>query len=139
MKFALGALLSGIITLAGLTADGGTAEAAATRGLRVAKYALLQVGDRYRFGAKGPGSWDCSGLAGGAWARVGRKLPRTTRGLIRVGKPVRRSQLKPGDLVFTSPGHVQVYAGGGKVVEAANPRRGVVLTRMWGFYAARRP
>lgn len=141
MRYTLGVLLSGILTISSLFMGETVAFAAKSKraGIAAARYAMLQVGDRYRMGAIGPSVWDCSGLVGGSWRRQGVKLPRTTRGLKHVGRPVRRSQLRPGDIVFTSPGHVQIYIGGGQVVEAANPRRGVVRTKMWGFYAARRP
>lgn len=35
------------------------------------KYAAKQIGDPYRYGGTGPGSWDCSGLAAAPGARPG--------------------------------------------------------------------
>ena len=45
------------------------------------------------------------------------------------------SQAQPGDLVFYFGGnvhHVGMYIGNGKMVHAANPRRGVIITPVLG-------
>ena len=85
-------------------------------------------------GALGPtgGGFDCSGLTQYAIAKAtgGRLiLPRTTYDQIHSGRAVALSALRPGDLVFSNfsrpgvPEHVQLYIGGGQVIEA--PQRGV--------------
>jgi len=115
------------------------AEAALTRAQIAVRYALAQRGDRYVFGATGPSAWDCSSLVQAAWRRAGVRIPRTTYAQLRIGRKIWRQYLRPGDLVFTGTGHVQMYVGNGYIVEAANPGVGVVRRKMWGFYTARRP
>jgi cell wall-associated NlpC family hydrolase len=62
--------------------------------------------------------------------------------MARVGTPVARSNLRPGDLVFFYAGasHVGIYIGNGKVVNALNDQTPVKVTNMnyMPFYSARR-
>lgn len=101
-------------------------------------WALAQVGHPYVYGATGPGAYDCSGLVAAAYARIGVRLPHSAAGMLAYGRPVGRGELAPGDLVFASRGHVAIYIGGGRIVEAANPAVGVVARPIWGFMTARR-
>lgn len=128
-------LLAGVIASVGVATP---AEAATTaQGWKAVRFASAQRGEPYVFGAAGPNRWDCSGLTQKAWKAAGKWIPRTTWGQIKVGKRVSRRYLRAGDLVFTSPGHVQLYAGSGYVIAAEGSR--VVKRKMWGFYTARRP
>lgn len=101
-------------------------------------FARAQLGKPYRFGALGPGAWDCSGLVVGSFKAAGVSLPHYTGFLISKGIEVSRAELQPGDLVFPDPGHVQIYTGSGTVIEA--PHSGAVVREvpMWGFWRARR-
>lgn len=78
-------------------------------------------------GLDGPsnGGFDCSGLTRYAvYQATGKVLPRTTYDQVNAGAAVPDlSQMLPGDLVLSNfsergPEHVQLYAGGGQVVEA---------------------
>jgi cell wall-associated NlpC family hydrolase len=88
------------------------------------QYALKQIGDKYVFGAAGMTTWDCSGLTMRAFQNAGVSLPHSSRAQYSYGKSVKRSELKPGDLVFFGRpiSHVGIYLGGGKMVHA--PRSG---------------
>jgi peptidoglycan DL-endopeptidase CwlO len=88
------------------------------------KFAFKQIGDRYVFGAAGMQYWDCSGLTMRAFRTAGVSLPHSSAAQSRMGKPVSRSQLRPGDLIFFGRpvSHVGIYVGGGKMVHA--PRSG---------------
>ena len=88
------------------------------------QYALKQIGDRYVFGADGMTTWDCSGLTMRAFQNAGVSLPHSSRAQYNYGKSVKRSDLKPGDLVFFGRpiSHVGIYLGNGKMVHA--PRSG---------------
>ena len=88
------------------------------------QYALKQIGDKYVFGAAGMTTWDCSGLTMRAFQNAGVSLPHSSRAQYGYGKSVKRSELKPGDLVFFGRpiSHVGIYIGGGKMVHA--PRSG---------------
>lgn len=102
-------------------------------------FALSQVGKPYKWGATGPDSYDCSGLVMAAYSAAGIRLPRTTQGMVLVGSRVSSTTLlAPGDLVFPDSGHVQIYVGNGKVVEAPHTGAYVRVVSMWGFWTARR-
>ena len=113
--------------------------------------AVRQVGVPYHYGGNSPETgFDCSGLVAHVFEEAwGLELPRTARALARVGKPVRFSDLRPGDLVFYNTrnrpySHVGIYLGDGRFVHA--PRRGAKVriesleTRYWRsrFNGARR-
>lgn len=104
--------------------------------------ALGKVGSTYRYGASGPNAFDCSGLVSWAFKSSGKSLPRTSRAMSRVGTPVSKSALQPGDLVFFygGPSHVGIYIGNGKIVHASNPRHPVKTADMGSmpFHSARR-
>jgi cell wall-associated NlpC family hydrolase len=85
--------------------------------------ALSRLGSPYVWGATGPDAFDCSGLVQWAYGRAGVHLDRSTSAMIHDGHAVSRSNILPGDLVFPhGVGHVQMYIGNGRVVEA--PHRG---------------
>lgn len=106
---------------------------------RVIKYAMAQRGDRYRWGATGPSSWDCSGLISVAFKKgAGKALPHFTGGIQKKGVKVSKKNLKRGDIVFPQRGHVGIYLGGGKMVHASSGKGKVVVAKMYGFYTARR-
>jgi cell wall-associated NlpC family hydrolase len=109
------------------------------RAVRVAvEHAMEQRGRPYSFGAAGPGAFDCSGLITAAYREAGINLPHSTYSQVDRGRWVSRRDLRPGDLVFTSSEHVQLYVGHGYIIEAANPGTGVIYRKMWGFWTARR-
>ncbi len=88
----------------------------------VVRFAFAQVGKPYSYGAAGPNSYDCSGLTGAAWARAGKSLPHNAAAQYGATTRITRAQLVPGDLVFyRSLGHVGLYVGGGKIIDASRP------------------
>nr|WP_246497564.1 C40 family peptidase [Sphaerisporangium rubeum] len=108
----------------GVTYDG-PASGSARKALQ---FAYAQVGKPYRYGATGPGAYDCSGFAQASWAAAGVKLPRTTYQQWAWGasRRVSMNALEPGDLIFSNGlGHMGIYAGDGKMVHA--PRTGDVV------------
>ena len=84
------------------------------------------LGEPYVYGATGPGSFDCSGLVQYTLTKLGlHGVPRTSEQQWNWVKKISKSQLQPGDLVFSqwpgdnaSPGHVQIYVGNGQVIGA---------------------
>jgi cell wall-associated NlpC family hydrolase len=105
--------------------------------------ALAERGRPYVWAAAGPGSFDCSGLMEYAYAAAGVRLPHSSLGQSRMGTPVSRTALQPGDLVFFySPvSHVGMYIGNGNIVHA--PTAGDVvkitpLAYMPSYNSARR-
>ena len=88
----------------------------------VIRYAYAQLGKPYRWGATGPGAFDCSGLTLMAWAQAGVSLPHSSRAQIGIGRQVTQSELQPGDLIFRySPiSHVSLYVGNGQQISATH-------------------
>ncbi|TWF77535.1 cell wall-associated NlpC family hydrolase [Pseudonocardia hierapolitana] len=117
------------------------AAAAATRAAAV-DHAMSKVGSPYRYGASGPNAFDCSGLVSWAFKKAGKSLPRTSRAQSKVGTPVSRGELQPGDLVFfyKPVSHVGIYIGDGKVVHASTRKSPVKISDMgrMKFNSARR-
>ncbi len=96
----------------------------------VIAYARAQIGKRYRSGAEGPHSFDCSGFTKRAYAQVGIRLPHSSSAQAARARKISRAQARAGDLVV-GPGHVGVYMGGGMMVDAGNRRVGVVYRRLY--------
>ncbi|HSO19427.1 MAG TPA: NlpC/P60 family protein, partial [Desulfosarcina sp.] len=92
------------------------------------------LGTPHRLGGMNRRGIDCSGLVVVLYDDLfDRRLPRTTRGLMRTGRPVGRNDLSGGDLVFFKPAgkshHVGVYLGGGEFVHTSTTY-GVTISRM---------
>jgi cell wall-associated NlpC family hydrolase len=92
-------------------------------------HAELALGSYYRYGgASQDAGFDCSGLVAHVFQRAwGVVLPRRAEEQARLGKPVRKQDLLPGDLVFYNTrnrpySHVGIYIGDGRFIHA--PRRG---------------
>jgi cell wall-associated NlpC family hydrolase len=124
---------------------------------QVVNAAKSQLGVPYVWGAGGPGGptkalghgtkpltgFDCSSLVQYAWAKKGVQLPRTTYDQIHAGTGIstkNRSAWRPGDLLFPSTHHVQMYIGNGKVIEAPQTGGHVqVVSARSSYIAVRRP
>ena len=89
-------------------------------------FAEQQLGKPYLWGGTGPDAFDCSGLVMMAYRAAGINIVRTSQMQWATEQRVPASQVQPGDLVFfagsdgtvTSPGHVGLVIGGGKMIEA---------------------
>jgi cell wall-associated NlpC family hydrolase len=102
-----------------------------TRAQLAVEWALRQVGIPYLWGGTGNGGFDCSGLVMSAWASAGVLLPRTSYEQASAGTRIGRDQLQPGDLVFTNGfGHVAMYSGGGRIVQAPSAGRTVNIVAL---------
>jgi cell wall-associated NlpC family hydrolase len=90
------------------------------------RVALFQRGDPYRYGGRGPNAFDCSGLTSYAWARAGKRIPRTSSGQRAWTRNVGWRHKLPGDLLFYS-GHTSMYVGfsSGKHWMMEAPRSGL--------------
>lgn len=98
---------------------------------RVLQVAASQRGKPYVYGAVGPRAFDCSGYTQFVFSRLGKRLPRTTYQQYAVTK-IPRSQLRPGDLIFTPDlGHVGIYAGYGSMWNAPHTGAPVRLQRVY--------
>lgn len=101
-------------------------------------YAYKFLGTPYVWGGTTPSGFDCSGFTQYVFRQFGYSIGRTTYDQIYAGKSVSRSEMKPGDLVFTHAGHVGIYLGNNQFIHA--PQTGDVLkvSTVNKFYAARR-
>ena len=97
--------------------------------------ARSKLGSGYRYAASGPNVFDCSGFTSYVYRSVGLELPRNSSAqrnwAASNGRQVPMSQAKPGDLLWW-PGHVGIYAGNGRVIDAGSPATGVSERRIWG-------
>lgn len=112
--------------------------ASSGNGSSVVATANQYIGSRYIYGGTAPSGFDCSGFTSYVYKRYGVSLSRTAAGQYSNGVAVSKGELQPGDLVmFGKSGinHVGIYIGGGKMIHAANPSRGVTTdTINSGYY-----
>ena len=66
----------------------------------VVQSAVNMLGKPYKNGAKGPDSFDCSGLVYYVYRQSNVPVPVSTGGLLKAGYEIQRSEALPGDLVF---------------------------------------
>jgi len=99
----------------------------ASRGAQVVSIAMRYLGVTYKWGGASPSSgFDCSGLTMYVFAQIGVSLPHYAAAQYGLGRPVSKSELAPGDLVFfRGLGHMGMYIGGGNFIHA--PRTGDVV------------
>ena len=110
---------------------------------QVVRTALTFRGSPYRRGGVSSKSgFDCSGFVQTMCAKWGIYLPRAAREQFSasVGKRVLPYELKAGDLVFFSEtyrhgtSHVGIYIGDGKIIHAATPAQGVIVSDLTEEY-----
>jgi len=105
--------------------------------------ALEYQGVRYRYGGMTSRGMDCSGLVARVLQTYGIDAPHNSQALSKLGVPVSRENLRPGDLVFfhtTRPGvsHVGIYLGDGKFIHASSRQGRVRVDRLdEGYYSQR--
>jgi len=103
----------------------------------------LLMGIRYHYGDRGQNGFDCSGLVSKIYEILfGLKLPRSAREMWKVGEPINKDELIPGDLVFfsTSKGninHIGISIGKDKFVHASRSK-GIIVSSLNEEYYARR-
>ena len=118
-------------------------------GAGAAQAALSRLGRPYVWGAKGPNSFDCSGLTQWAWRQAGVQLGNDTYSQMREGVAVPAGQVRAGDLIFPldafgeggrgGPGHVELAISDHQVVHAPTSGDVVKVAPLPGRYIARRP
>ena len=100
-------------------------------GERAVAIAERYLGVPYVWGGADPATgFDCSGLVMYVYAQLGISLPHFSGSQFRMGTPVDRADLLPGDLVFFfpesyGPGHVGMYIGNDQFIQA--PHTGDVV------------
>jgi len=100
-----------------------------TQADKAVAFAYAQLGKPYVYGATGPDSYDCSGLAQAAWAAAGVAIPRTTFEDWDDLPHIPVSAMVPGDLIiYDGEGHVAIYVGDGYIIDA--PHTGAYVERV---------
>lgn len=98
---------------------------------RVLNEAEKWLGTPYKYGGSSREGTDCSGLTTMAFLNgAGVRLPRTSSEQAEQGRRVKRSDARPGDLVFFTAksggkgriNHVAIYAGDGRIIHSTTSR-----------------
>ncbi|AXK40596.1 C40 family peptidase [Crenobacter cavernae] len=99
--------------------------------------AMSLIGVAYRFGGSTPSSGlDCSGFIQYVFQKSLKvNLPRTAAEMARVGKPVDKGELVPGDLVFFNTrgfaySHAGIYMGNGRFIHSPRTGKSVEITSL---------
>ena len=104
----------------------------------IVEYALQFVGNRYKYGGTNPNTGvDCSGFTSYVLRNAaGVQLPHSSAGQSRMGRVVKSSEMRPGDIICYASGkkinHVALYIGNGKIVHASTEKTGIKVSR-WNY------
>ncbi|GAA5062289.1 C40 family peptidase [Nocardia callitridis] len=132
---------------AGITTGTGSGSNSSTSSAANAaiQVALGKLGVPYVWGGTGPNSFDCSGLMQYAAAKAGVKIPRVADDQFDQLPQVNPADIRPGDLIFPNSsykngefGHVMMYVGNGRCVEAPHTGANVRVTNLPSGYRATR-
>lgn len=110
----------------------------ASRRNQIVNFAIKYVGNRYVWGGTSlTNGADCSGFVQSVMKNFGITLPRTSREQAKVGRAIKSSEMRPGDLIFyaNSSGtvnHVAMYIGNGQIVHAASSKSGIKIST-WNY------
>lgn len=113
------------------------------------KEASSHLGKKYRYGSKGPSTFDCSGFSGYVFRQFGFQIGASSRDQYTKGKAIDKKNLHKGDLVFFTSrnsgknvGHVGIVwdvdeeSGAVKFIHSSTTK-GVVISDLDGAYARR--
>jgi len=101
-----------------------------SRNATAARLATRYLGAPYVWAGSSPSGFDCSGLVMYAFGQVGVAIPHNAAQQFRLGTPVDRDRLVPGDVVFFNQlRHNGIYLGGGRFVHSTKPG-GVRIARL---------
>ena len=97
----------------------------------IVAYAKEYLGYPYILNTHGPNSFDCSGFVHYVFSHFGIELAYSSydywHNSEEFGTVIQESEAIPGDIVAWD-GHVGIYVGDGKCINALNPKEGVVYT-----------
>lgn len=100
---------------------------------------LLDTG--YQFGGRNPeAGLDCSGMVSYIVEQIsGRRLPHNAAQIAGMTRPIKASELRPGDLVFFNTmrrphSHMGIYMGDGRFIHAPSSRGKVRIERIDSNY-----
>lgn len=139
------AVIGTLLSATGLVISVPASAEAATVQEKAHSVAKSKIGSPYKWGAKGPDKFDCSGLVWYSFKKAGKNWAyQPTNGMRKnLTKDITVNQRKIGDLIFfkrkgTSDwSHVGMYAGNGYMINAVNGntyqgvRKGKVKDGYW--------
>ncbi|BDR65054.1 C40 family peptidase [Clostridium tetani] len=118
--------------------NGDSLSRGSSRGVDLVSYSYQFMGKPYVWGASGPNSFDCSGFTAYVYKNFGVNLDHYTGSQYEEGKPVSKSELISGDLIFfnttSSISHVGIYVGGGQFIHASSGGGKVIVSDLSGSY-----
>ena len=126
-----GALSGSTGSSSGNTSSGSSSTGTAA-GNKIVATAKQYLGVPYKWGGTTPSGFDCSGFVYYVLRSNGINVSRTQTAMYSEGKPVSKSNLQPGDLVFfqntykAGLSHVGIYVGNGQFIHA--PSSGKVVS-----------
>ncbi|MFD5276365.1 C40 family peptidase [Pseudarthrobacter sp. NPDC058362] len=101
---------------------------------KIGETAAKYVGLPYIWGGNDPAvGLDCSSFVQNVYRDLGYELPRVTWDQMKQGTAVpSMAQAKPGDLLFSfNGGHVALYLGNGKAIDAPQPGKTIQVRDAW--------
>ena len=108
-------------------------------------FALGLIDTGYRFGGKNPDAGlDCSGMVAYVFNQAaGYRVAGSAADIARLGRPIRREDLRPGDLVFFNTrnapfSHVGLYIGDDRFIHAPSGNGRVRIDQLNARYYAQR-
>jgi len=113
----------------------------ATSNMKLFDFVYEWIGTPYRFGGGTKKGIDCSGFTKQLYSQVfNLTIQRNSRDIFSMVNPIKKDDLKEGDLVFfkihsRSISHVGIYLGDGKFAHASN--RGVAINSLSDGYYSR--
>ena len=105
---------------------------------RIVNYALQFVGNPYVWGGTSlTNGVDCSGFTMKVLQNFGVSLPHYSGSQAQMGKGIKSSEMRPGDLIFYAGSngrvnHVAMYIGNGQVVHVASRKSGIKIST-WNY------
>jgi cell wall-associated NlpC family hydrolase len=115
------------------------------KGREVVMYAFSLIDIGYRFGGNNPDTGlDCSGMVSYLYDKVtGARLPHNAAAIARMARPIDRSDLQPGDLLFFNTrrkpfSHVAIFVGNDRFVHAPSSNGKIRLDSLSEGYFAKR-
>lgn len=110
---------------------------------RIIQTAKEFLGSTYAFGKTMRHTLDCSSFTQQVFQQLGILLPRSTQQQAFFGMKIGMNELKAGDLLFfrtyrSSPSHVGIYVGDGKMIHASYLAQKVQYDSIYkGYYKSR--
>jgi cell wall-associated NlpC family hydrolase len=110
-------------------------------GKAIVEFAMRYAGHPYVNGGEGPKAFDCSGFTMFVMHKtLGLDISHDLEVQYKMGSPVNRKGLQPGDLVFFKNtdrrglSHTGIYLGGGQFIHAENEATGVTVSELDAEY-----